>query len=83
MFDEGLSYLSEVDFVVITGAENNVFFAADPLLAHTIGVTLENPAVLGMQTDYFDRDKNAGQLLLKFYGERDPDYRNANSLQDT
>lgn len=76
MFDEGIRYLAAAEFLVVTGAGSNVFFARDPLLAHTLGVAMMHRHVLGsIGEGYFSTDKNAEQLLLRFVGEREPETR--------
>jgi len=75
MFDEAIQFLAKADFLVITGASNNVVFARDPLLAHTLGVAMCHQEALGIAQGYFSTDKNANQLLLRFTSERDPESR--------
>ncbi len=77
MFDEAIKFLSDAKFLVVSGAENNVFFARDPLLAHTIGVALENPSIIGVAQNYFSKDGNAQQMLLRFVGNKDPESRDS------
>ncbi|WP_342151728.1 ATP-binding protein [Methylorubrum sp. SB2] len=74
MIDEAITYLDQAEFLVVTGEAANVFFARDPLLAHTIGVAMihsEVGTLVGQ--DYFKTDKNAAQLLLQFVGDKDPE----------
>lgn len=65
--------LSDLAFLVVTGTESNVFFARDPLLAHTLGVALSQPAKCGIDDTYFD--VRTRQLMLRFPGPKDPEHR--------
>ncbi|MBK7017389.1 MAG: hypothetical protein IPH39_17905 [Sulfuritalea sp.] len=51
--EEALLALSQLDFLVLTGSSGNVFFAGDPLLAHTLGVALSHPEQCGIESSYF------------------------------
>lgn len=75
MFEEAIEILREKDFVTVTGGERNVFFARDPLLAHTIGVALKEPEKCGVDKSYFSNDPALNQMLLRFTGDRDPENR--------
>lgn len=74
-FEDAISELSGRGFVVITGIDKNIFFAQDPLLAHTIGVALKSPEQCGVDKKYFGNDRNVRQLLLRFTGPKDPERR--------
>ena len=74
-FNEATKTLENKEFLIITGGEENVFFARDPLLAHTIGVALMCPDMCGVDSDFFGADPGIKQLLLKFKGVKDPELR--------
>jgi len=75
MFHEAIMRLAKEGFLVVTGAEENVFFAQDPLLAHTIGVVMNEPDIVGFDPKYFAKDQNPGQLRLRFIGDKDPEVK--------
>ena len=52
-----------------------MFFAKEPLLAHTIGVALLEPDRCGVDKNFFGGDPGVSQLLLRFSGEKDPENR--------
>lgn len=70
ILDDVLEDLEKLNFLVRTGKDYDVFFAKDPLLAHTLGVAIETPNKVGITSDYFWR--GAYQLLLPFTSEKDP-----------
>lgn len=73
MFDEAMKILSDVDFLTVTGPDGNIFFAKDPLLAHTIGVALYEPEKCGVDLRAFKNDSKAHTMLLQFSGDKDPE----------
>lgn len=75
MIEEAIKFLVDANFTVVTGSKSNVFFAKDPLLAHTIGVAISDPDALDIQREYFLTDKNAQQFLLRFTGEKEPELK--------
>jgi hypothetical protein len=75
MLEEAIKFLAKADLVVVTGCDENVFFAREPLLAHTIGVAMSDPAALQIHQDYFNTDSNAKQLLLRLEGNKEPHLR--------
>jgi len=75
LFETALKTLSEKEFIVITGSNKEVFFAKDPLLAHTIGVALVEPDKCGVDRDFFGGEAGVTQMLLRFAGEKDPENR--------
>ena len=75
LIERAISILAETDYIVTTGIENNVFFAKDPLLAHTIGVALRNPTICDVDNTFFGKNGDARQLLLRFTGPKDPEHR--------
>ena len=76
LFEEAISTLANKNFIVITGIDKNIFFAQDPLLAHTIGVALKDPGKCGVDGTFFGKDNETRQLLLRFTGPKDPECRN-------
>lgn len=74
-FEEAIETLAAKEFLTITGAEKNIFFARDPLLAHTIGVALREPIKCGVDDKYFNNSPEVTQLLLRFSGDKDPENR--------
>ena len=77
MFDEALGILSEMKFLTVTGGDRNVFFARDPLLAHTIGVALYEPEKCGVDPNLFKNNTAVQQMLLRFTGNKDPENKNS------
>lgn len=75
MFDESLQLLESAGFLSITGANRDVFFAVDPLLAHTLGVVLNHPEKFGPDTIDVGHDPGITQMLLRFTGAKDPESR--------
>jgi hypothetical protein len=75
MVEEAIAFLAEAKFIIVTGSNRNVFFAHDPLLAHTIGVAMSDPQALEIHSDYFKTDHNAQQLLLRLEGPNEPEKR--------
>lgn len=75
VIDEALKKLEQMEFIVITGANREVFFTREPLLAHTIGVALAEPDRVGVDKDFFGGEPGITQLLLRFTGEKDPENR--------
>ena len=75
MFDEALQLLSGMNFIIVTGSEGNVFFAKDPLLAHTIGVALHEPDKSGVDPNLFRNNTQVQQMLLRFSGDKDPEHK--------
>ena len=67
--------LVDLKFIVISGRGGAVFFAHDPLFAHTLGVALTSPAVCGIDASYFGVDNDSKQLFLELSGSRDPENR--------
>ena len=75
IIEESLRALESLNFIVLTGSSNNVFFARDPLLAHTLGVALSFPEKCGIHDAYFGIDQTAKQLFLRFPSPNDPESR--------
>lgn len=75
LIEESLRALESLNFIVLTGSSNNVFFARDPLLAHTLGVALSFPEKCGIHDTYFGIDQTAKQLFLRFPSPNDPENR--------
>jgi hypothetical protein len=73
-FDEAIKLLHQADFLVITGVEESVFFARDPLLAHTLGISMRHRREIEATRGYFASDPNAEQFMLKFKGAKDPEF---------
>ncbi len=73
MVEESIRILCEVEFLVLTGAGSRVFFAKDPLLAHTLGISLIRPDIFDIDKTYFG--DNAKQLRLRLVGPNDPESR--------
>jgi hypothetical protein len=73
LVEESLLALSGMGFLVMTGSGSSVFFARDPLLAHTLGVALSFPEICGIEQSYFGMDATAKQLFLPFSSPRDPE----------
>lgn len=73
LVEESLIALSDMDFLVLTGSAGSVFFARDPLLAHTLGVALSFPKQCGIEENYFGADQAVKQLFLRFSSPNDPE----------
>lgn len=67
LIDDALATLVASKFLVRTGEDDEVFFAREPLFAHTLGVALTSPEKCGVEKGYFG--ENVEQLLLKFTDE--------------
>ena len=74
-FEEAIEELRCKDFLIVTGINKEIFFAKDPLLAHTIGVALLQPDKCGVDKNFFGGEAGISQLLLRFSGEKDPENR--------
>jgi hypothetical protein len=73
LIEESLKVLEALNFIVLTGSSLNVFFARDPLLAHTLGVALSHPEQCGIRENYFGIDQSVKQLFLRFPSKNDPE----------
>lgn len=73
LVEESLLALAQMNFLVLTGAGGSVFFARDPLLAHTLGVALSFPDQCGIEESYFGVDNTTKQLFLRFASPNDPE----------
>lgn len=73
ILDDVVEALVDAQFLIRTGKDGDVFFARDPLLAHTLGVALETPAKVGADASFFGNGKH--QLLLPFTSTKDPDHQ--------
>lgn len=74
-FEKAIKRLEDMNFLVITGADQTTFFAREPLLAHTIGAALTSPEQCGVDPTYFKGDPAVKQLLIRFTGKKDPQHR--------